>query len=131
MKLEFSTPALLFPAITLLMLAYTNRFLALASLIRKLHNAYNADTKNMLIYNQIQSLRRRIHMIRYMQTFGIASFFICVLCMYCVYLNVQSLAHILFAVSLISLMLSLAISLVEIQVSTKALELELSDMEEK
>lgn len=129
MTLEFSTPALLFPAITLLMLAYTNKFLALASLIRRLHGEYNKDTKNLLIYNQIKSLRRRIHMIRYMQTFGISSFFVCVLCMYCVYLQLHNLAHILFAVSLISLMVSLAISLVEIQVSTKALELELSDME--
>jgi hypothetical protein len=131
MKLEFSTPALLFPAITLLMLAYTNRFLALASLIRKLHGEYTKDAENKLIINQIKSLRRRIHMIRYMQSFGILSFFLCVLCMYCVYLEATQLSHVLFATSLICLMISLFISLVEIQVSTKALDFELSDMEGK
>ena len=41
MELSINTPALLFPAITLLMLAYTNRFLALASLVRSLHDEYN------------------------------------------------------------------------------------------
>jgi hypothetical protein len=132
MKLEFSTPALMFPAISLLMLAYTNRFLAIATLIRKLHEDYNKnENDNTTIVNQINNLRRRINMIRRMQTFGVVCFILCVLTMYFIYLEWFDIAHILFATSLITFMLSLVISFVEIQLSTKALEIELSDMEQK
>jgi hypothetical protein len=132
MKLEFSTPALMFPAISLLMLAYTNRFLAIASLIRKLHEEYNKkESDSTIIANQIQNLRQRINMIRRMQTFGIICFILCVLTMYFIYLELFAIAHILFATSLITFMISLVISFVEIQLSTKALEIELSDMEQK
>ncbi len=132
MKLEFSTPALLFPAISLLMLAYTNRFLAIASLIRKLHEQYNKnENDNASLAKQILNLRRRINMIRQMQTFGIICFILCVLTMYFIYLELAEVAHILFAISLIAFMISLVISFIEIQLSTKALEMELSDMEQK
>jgi hypothetical protein len=130
LEISINTPALLFPAITLLMLAYTNRFLSLATLVRKLHGEYNRGEKEKNILNQIRSIRTRLNLIRYMQSFGILSFLCCVLCMYMIFRNWMVLAHWVFAFSLFSLLLSIIFSLIEINKSTKALELELSDIEE-
>lgn len=130
MEITFNTPALLFPAITLLLLAYTNRYLALANLIRKLHDEYMKGEKSHLLLKQIRILRLRINLVRTMQTLGVLSFFCCVLCMYSIYMEWTAFTRITFAGSLLSLLVSLIISLVEISQSTKALEWELSDMEE-
>jgi hypothetical protein len=130
MEISFNTPALLFPAISLLLLAYTNRFLALASLVRKLHDEYIVGQKSKVILRQIKSLRRRINLIRYMQGLGVFSFLCCVACMYCIFKGWTEIAGYIFAVSLLSLLASLFFSLVEIIQSTNAIELELSDMEE-
>ncbi len=130
MEISFNTPALLFPAISLLLLAYTNRFLALANLVRKLHEEYKRNEQSKIIISQIRSLRRRIRLVRYMQGLGVFSFLCCVVTMYTIYINWMSAVKYEFAVSLLSLLASLIISLVEISQSTKALELELSDIEE-
>ena len=130
MEIELNTPALLFPAITLLMLAYTNRFLALASLVRKLHDEYNKGEKETHILNQIKNIRSRLNLIRYMQGFGVLSFLCCVICMYCIFRSWMFLAHWIFAASLISLILSIILSLLEINKSTKSIEIQLSDIEE-
>lgn len=127
---NINTPALLFPAITLLMLAYTNRFLSLASLVRKLHSEYIQGDKEKNILSQIKNIRSRLNLIRYMQGFGILSFFCCVLCMYIIFRGWMQAAHIIFAMSLLFLLTSIVLSLLEINKSTKALELELSDIEE-
>ena len=130
MEITFTTPALLFPAISLLLLAYTNRFLALANLVRKLHEEYKRGEQNKILIQQIHSLRRRIRLVRYMQGLGVFSFVFCVITMYTIYMNWNAAVKYEFAISLLSLLASLIISLVEISQSTKALELELSDIEE-
>lgn len=130
LEISINTPALLFPAITLLMLAYTNRFLAIASRIRSLHENYNTSEVKHIAIGQIKSLRARLNLIRYMQGLGALSFFCCVSCMYFIYRNWMDAAHIIFAASMITLLASIILSFVEIQQSTKALELELSDIEE-
>jgi hypothetical protein len=130
MELTFNTPALLFPAISLLLLAYTNRFLALANLARRLHDEYSREHNNSLLVKQIKSLRQRINLVRYMQWMGVFSFVCCVITMYCIYSSWLSAAEFVFAVSLLSLLASLIISLLEITQSTRAIELELSDIEE-
>jgi len=130
MEITFNTPALLFPAISLLLLAYTNRYLALANLIRKLHDEYVKGEKNHLLLKQIKILRTRINLVRMMQASGVFSFLCCVITMYGVYQQWINMNHYIFALSLLSLLASLIISLVEISQSTKALEWELSDMEE-
>jgi hypothetical protein len=130
MEISFNTPALLFPAISLLLLAYTNRYLALANLIRKLHDEYMRGEKKHLLLKQIQILRVRINLVRSMQALGVFSFLCCVVTMYGVYQDWILLTRYVFALSLLSLLASLVISLVEISQSTKALEWELSDMEE-
>jgi hypothetical protein len=130
MEITFNTPALLFPAISLLLLAYTNRYLALANLIRKLHDEYMRGEKKHLLLKQIKILRIRINMVRQMQALGVFSFLCCVITMYSVYQEWIMLTRYIFALSLLSLLASLIISLLEISQSTKALEWELSDMEE-
>ncbi len=130
MELSITTPALLFPAISLLMLAYTNRFLALASLIRKLHDKYKQDPDQKHIVTQIKSLRARIRLIRSMQALGVVSFLFCVICMYCIFRGWEQASYWIFAFSMLSFMLSLILSLLEITLSMRALEVELRDMEE-
>lgn len=132
MEISINTPALLFPAITFIMLIYSNRFLALANLIRSLHDRY--DTKDeqakQIIIKQIRNLRTRLTMIKFMQILGVCSFFMCMMCMYQIFVGHHKTAHWLFAISLFFLMISMVLSLLEIQISTVALEHELSDMEE-
>jgi len=130
LEISINTPALLFPAITLLMLAYTNRFLSLATLVRKLHGEYNREEKEKNILNQIKSIRTRLNLIRYMQSFSVLSFLCCVLCMYFIFRNWMVMAHWIFAFSLFFLFLSIILSLIDINKSTKALELQLGDIEE-
>lgn len=131
MELSINTPALLFPAITLLMLAYTNRFLALASLVRRLHTEYNEQKQSTLIHGQIRNLHIRIRLIRNMQALGVLSFLFCVICMYLIFRNYFVAANWVFAASLLSLLVSLIYSLVEIVLSTRAIDIVLSDMELK
>jgi hypothetical protein len=130
MELTFTTPSLLFPAISLLVLAYTNRFLATASLIRSLHEKYKLNAEEGQVVQQIRNLRTRIRLIRYMQALGVISFLFCIICMLCIFMAWRQAAIIIFSASIVSFIISLVISLMEISLSTKALELELSDMEE-
>ncbi len=128
MELTLTTPSLLFPAISLLMLAFTNRFLALASLIRNLYSDYkkNEDPK---ILKQIENIRKRLLLIRSMQATGILSLFFCVLCMFQLFLSFSSGAKFSFILSLILMMVSLSLSFWEVQISVNALKVYLSDME--
>ena len=129
MEISISTPALLFPAISLLLLAYTNRFLAVATLIRSLHKNYLEMPSNTIINKQIVNLRKRLHLIKLMQLFGILSLFLCIVSMLTLFLEKTLLGNIGFGLSLALMMISLAYGLIEVYISTKALELELSDME--
>lgn len=128
MTLDLTTPALLFPAISLLLLAYTNRFLTIANLIRSLNKKYDEDPGN-IIYGQIKNLRRRIYLIKYMQVWGVGSLFLCVASMFALFLDYDLTGAIIFGVSLIMLMISLWQSIHEIMISTEALNIELKNME--
>lgn len=128
--ITYNTAALLFPAISLIMLAYTNRFLALAALVRSLHAKYLEHNEAGVLQGQIGNLRYRLKLLQHMQGMGVLSFIACILCMYGIYLENILVAEISFALSLLFFTISLVISFIEIQLSNKALELELSDMEE-
>lgn len=128
MELTLTTPALLFPAISLLLLAYTNRFLTLANLIRELHRSYKKDPEE-IIMAQLSNLRYRVVLIRNMQIFGVVCFFGCVLCMLLLFIGQVVISQYVFAFSLLSLMISLGLSLREVQVSVDALNHRLSDLE--
>ncbi|WP_290648175.1 DUF2721 domain-containing protein [Aquisalimonas sp.] len=125
MELTLATPALLFPAISLLLLAFTNRFLALATLIRDLQARYQ-DTHEQAVMQQIENLRRRVVLIRNMQVLGVTSLFLCVFCMLVLLAGWVIPAQGLFVVSLMLMMLSLALSVREIQISVDALNIQLS-----
>lgn len=129
MRLELTTPALLFPAISLLLLAYTNRFLSLSSLIRSLHERYT-ERHEALVLGQITNLRERVNLIRVMQALGVSSFFGCVFCMFLLFVGLMTVAQWVFVASLVFLMVSLALSVWEIQMSVGALNLQLQDLEE-
>jgi hypothetical protein len=130
MDITINTPAILFPAISLIILAYTNRFLALANRVRLLHEKYDKAENKKIIHSQIKNMRYRIRMIKNMQGLAVFSILSCIVSMYCIYLEEMSLANFLFAIGMFAFMASLALSLREIQLSTKALEMELSDMED-
>jgi hypothetical protein len=129
MELTVNIPALLFPAISLIMLAYTNRFLALTSRVRVLHDKYQTQEQRHLIFIQIKNLKYRLKLIRNMQTYGVTSLFFSIACMFFIYIEYQRVAQFMFALSLISFSWSIFLSLIEIRLSTKAIEIELSDME--
>lgn len=128
MDMTLTTPALLFPTVSLLLLAYTNRFLALAALIRELHARYQSS-HDELIVRQIANLRRRVHLIRDMQGLGIASLLLCVICMFLIFLGQPGPAAYVFGLSLLLLIVSLVFSIAEIRMSVGALNLALSDLE--
>lgn len=128
MELTLSTPALFFSAISLLLLAYTNRFLSLAQLVRNLHAEYKKEP-SIAVLGQIKNLRERLHLIRSMQVAGLSSLLICVLCMFLLYIGAILLAEIIFGIAMILLIISLALSIWEIQISVQALDIHLSDIE--
>lgn len=131
MELTLTTPAMLFPAISLLLLAYTNRFLTLAAVIRALHDKCRdaGDRCDITTKMQIKNLRKRVHIIRDMQGFGAGSFFACVLSMLMIYFRMGIAAEIVFGISLILLLVSLFLSMWEIKISVDALEAHLSDID--
>ncbi len=129
MDLTLTTPALLFPAISLLLLAYTNRFLSLAALMRELYQNYR-DRPDPRVKRQIHNLRYRIKLIRNMQVCGVASFFCCVLCMFVLFAGQIQLGVWTFTGSLVLLLISLALSLREVQISIDALLLQVDDVDE-
>jgi hypothetical protein len=126
--MDLTTPALLFPAISLLLLAYTNRFLTIAALIRKLHEQHKTSP-GPVITGQIHNLRKRLVMIRNMQLHGVGSLFLCVLCMFLLFGGEDLAGKIIFAISLLMLLYSLWLSIREIYISVNALDIQLSEME--
>lgn len=130
MELQLTTPALLFPAVSLLLLAYTNRFLHLAALIRQLHTEYK-KSPDPIITAQIGNLRFRIGLIRNMQFCGVASIFGSCLCMFVLFEGWETLGKAVFSVALLLMMISLSLSMWEIRLSTVALNLHLSDLEQE
>ena len=130
MDITINTPALLFPAISLIMLAYTNRFLALANVIRNLHEKYKdpAEKQRISLLGQMKNLKFRLNLIKYMQIFGVLSIAISIMSMYFIYINWMAMAHVAFGGSLTMFCVSLLLSLIELIQSTKSLEIELSDL---
>ncbi len=129
---EFSltTPALLFSAVSLILLAYTNRFLAYAQLVRSLHDQYREHPSHVT-RAQIDNLRRRLYLARTMQILGVSSLFLCVVTMFLIYVDLERVAAYVFGIALLMLIASLGVSIREIQISVRALELHLHDMEEE
>lgn len=128
MELDLTTPALLFSAISLIMLAYTNRFLSYAQLVRTLKDKYMEDQSDITA-GQIQNLRKRLYLTRTMQVLGISSLFLCVVSMFLVYIGLNLPSVYSFGAALVCLIASLGVSLREIFISIRALDIYLGTME--
>lgn len=130
MDIEISTPALLFPAISLLLLAYTNRFLTTGQLIRSISHQAREHGGHELV-GQIENLKKRLELTKWMQFFGVISILLCTLSMFSLFLGFHNLGKVIFGLSLVTMCLSLFISLWEVYISSNALNLELKDLHEK
>ena len=128
--LDLTTPSLLFSAISLILLAYTNRFLSYASVVRALKEKHQQthDPKDIA---QIANLRKRLYLTRSMQILGILSLLLCVISMFFIYISWQIIAAWIFGVALLLLAASLCACIWEINISVKALEIHLQDISSK
>lgn len=129
-ELTLTTPSLLFSAVSLIMLAYTNRFISYAQLVRNLAQDYEEHPSEEL-GAQIHNLRKRLYLIRLMQVLGIVSLFLCVGTMFLIYVGFQTVAIYVFGLGMFSLIASLGVSIQEITISVKALEIRLNKIEKK
>lgn len=130
MQLNLETPALLFSATSLILLAYTNRFLAIATIVRGLKKSYD-DEHRKIILKQIQNLNKRVNLVRIMQLFGVMSLFFSVFSMLLLFFSLNNWGIVTFGVSLLLLLFSLGVSMWEINISVKALEIHLGDIKIK
>ena len=128
LELTLTTPTFLFSAISLLLLAYTNRFLSYAQLVRTLKDKYMED-HSALTLAQISNLRKRLYLTKNMQLLGVASLLLCVATMFLIYVGLQHISAYVFGIALLLLIISLSLSVMEIRISAKSLEIYLSDME--
>jgi hypothetical protein len=128
MSFDLTTPALLFSTSALLLLAYTNRFLGIANTIRKLHSDHKEDPSEIFLL-EITNLSRRIRLIREMQTLSALSILLCTLCMGTLFVGWVQFGKVIFGTSLVVMALSLVLSIIEIRMSDRALELHLRDIQ--
>ena len=128
MILQMTTPALIFPAISLIMLAYTNRFLGLSSVIRNLTHEYQLHPDEPLLL-QIDNLQRRVMMVRNMQLFGVLCIMFSIASIWALAVDNQLWGIGFFVASLICMAVSLLISMYELILSCHALEIALAVME--
>ncbi|HEY4713670.1 MAG TPA: DUF2721 domain-containing protein [Aquirhabdus sp.] len=124
---SYSIPGLLFPAISLLMLAYTNRFFGLASLVRQLVDRYKKQP-DANIRAQINNLRIRIALIQYSQAMGVLSLLLCTSSMFALFIERQNEARIMFGCAIFFMVASLVLALREIHLSVRALNVEIDEI---
>lgn len=128
-ELNLTTPSLLFSAISLILLAYTNRFLSYASVVRSLNEKYQENPdKDPTTLNQIRNFVLRLRLIRAMQTLGAGSLIFCLAAMFLYFINLTLPAEIFFGIGMIMLACSLGLCIWEIQISTEAISLHLQNI---
>lgn len=138
MQLSLETPTLLFSATSLILLAYTNRFIAISGIVRGLKKSYD-NNRRKTILKEIENLNFRIQLMRLMQLFGVKSLLLSVFTMLLLFIDIKMLkifdlkmlSNIIFSISLLCLLISLGISIIEINISIKALKIHLSDLQIK
>lgn len=127
-ELTLITPTFLFSAVSLILLAYTNRFLSYAQLVRTLKDKYMVD-RSAITHAQIMNMKKRLALTKYMQLSGVMSLLLCVATMFLIYLGAQLISAYIFGLALLLLIISLGLSVWEIQISVKSLKIHLSDMQ--
>jgi hypothetical protein len=129
-ELTLITPTFLFSAVSLILLAYTNRFLSYAQLVRTLKDRYMID-HSAVTHAQIMNLRKRLYLTKNMQLFGVGSLLLCVATMFLIYVGMHIISAYVFGIALLFLIISLGLSVWEIQISARSLEIYLGKMEDK
>ena len=127
MDFNIQTPALIFPAISLLLLAYTNRFVVLAGLIRDLLSEHQNNPKDEILA-QIDNLQKRMDLIKKMQVWGAIAFVLSAFSMLAGIFKQQDISIAMFTVSLVFLIISLMYLLAELSISVNALSIQLDDI---
>jgi len=127
-EITISTPALVFPALSVLMLAYTNRFIAISKRVRALHAEHKNNPQKRLL-KQIQSLHKRLLYIRNMQFMAISGFLINMVSIFLILIGQTMVATLLFGISLLCIIISLLVSVLEIHRSVQAMSYELESDE--
>lgn len=126
MEISINTPAILFPAFSLLMLVYTNRFLAVGSLVRELIMQQEKNETDHYLYDQIKNLKKRLTLIKNMQEWSVAGYLFTVASIYLIYIGQPSYGEYAFALAVLTFSISLMLLLVEVYYSTGALQIALS-----
>ena len=127
-ELTLTAPSLLFSAVSLILLAYTNRFLSYAQLVRTLREQHRIQPSK-ITRAQIDNLRLRLHLTRTMQVLGVSSLFLCVAAMFLIYIGLSVFAAYVFGAALLLLIGLLGVSIREMLISVRALDYHLDDME--
>ena len=132
MNIDYTVVALMFPAIPLIMNVYSTRFHTLSALIRKIHDEYVFEKHTPPEWkDQLTNLNDRISVLKYSIMFGAFGFLFNMLTVFALYLDELFIARIIFGSCCLSMMISIIFFIREIQISTKALRLHISDMDEK
>src|SRR5512141_2422107 len=121
--LSISIPALIFPAISLLFISYTTRFLGLTSVARAMLREHLADPQPHWEV-QLRSLRHRLHLIRRMQLLGLASIILAALSMGAIANGFPLTGQVFFVGALAGFVGSLGFCVHEIRLSIDAIEVE-------
>ena len=130
MNIDYTVTALMFPAIPLIMGVYSNRFHTLSNLIRKIHDEHVFEKHTPPEWkNQLINLNDRIGVLKLTIMFSAFGFLFNMLTVFGLYLEELFIARIIFGSCCLSMMISIIFFIIEIQISTKALKLHLSDMD--
>ena len=130
MDIDYTVTALMFPAIPLIMGVYSNRFHTLSNLIRKIHDEHVFEKHTPPEWrDQLLNLNNRINVLKYSIMFSAFGFLFNMLTVFALYLEKLFVARIIFGSCCLSMMISIVFFIREIQISTKALKLHISDMD--
>ena len=130
MNIDFTVTALMFPAIPLTMSIYSNRFHSLSNLIRELHDEHVYENHIPPEWKkQFINLSGRINLLKLTIMFAAFGFLFNMLTVFALYLNEIFIARIIFGSCCLSMIISIIFFIREIQTSTNALKLHMSDMD--
>lgn len=128
MEISLTDPALLFPAIAILMLGYINRYVSTAGVVRNFKKDYDSGYKHADITKQLALLAKRIELSKLMISLASAALLLACLSMFLIFWGSQPGGKMSFAAALLGMILSVCVSLYETSLSNKSLELEINDI---
>ncbi len=131
MTIPITTPALLFPAIAILMLGYVNRYIGAASVIRAITKDYSTGHRRVQVVEQLQIMQKRIGLFRYMLEIGAFALAMACLSMFLIFVDKQQAGNLVFGLSLVAMITSTLVSFYETVLSNQSLNIEINDVYQK